>query len=541
MKIRSKAMKVIMCIIMLFTMLSSIYIVKADIAMSLKDRIVKTITEIAESQEIREIDLGEDSDELIESATPVVDNGTYNVQIELNIVSEEGDAVVEGNKLKITDVTENSETDTSITANEQIGKNEEETQKNKLKINIMNITNGNPIEPDADGNFHTNGQGVIVDLSNMEKNRNYKIMIQDIEPAEGYNKTINSLILDVLINDEENIVAKVSEVIDESGEKMDLLSQMYAILHGKDSEGTLEIKHDKQDPEISLQYILKNDGTITEDETWNDYSNSVEIEENSTIYAKAMKNGVDSGVTFKIINNIDKQEPELSDLNQDNPEQEREITITATITDNASGLVKYGLSMSDTVEPSTYTKVDDSLTDDDIENHRNSNPKRSASLSIDGITENGDYYVWIWDTAGNCAKKQININSVHEEPVAKITEVSDGHPELVGEEYTSLRKAIDACPSGQDTYATIVIIGEIINENNQITDKHITLNLNGNNINNKNLNEPTLTVNENSSLKIINVDENNDKITQNKGSISSENTTAILVKSGATLDLRNRR
>ena len=354
-------------------------------------------------------------------------------------------------------------------------------------------------------------------------------MIEELELVEGNKKALNNLKLDVEINNEEKIIAKISEVTDTSGNKMNLLQQVLAKLRKADDDGVLTISPEAQDPDISIQY------KIGENEDWQDYTESVEIHENTKIRAQATRGGKISDISIKVVDNIDTKEPELNDFKEENEAKAREESITAVLTDNASGIVKYGISRNQVDEPE-YIMADKDLTEEDISKNINRDPKLTIDAKIDGISQNGIYYVWIWDSAGNCAKKQVNITQVEEVDVAQIVN-SEGHQDLNGNKYKSLYDAIAASPEGAKT--TIKLLDEIYNENNVINNKDITLNLDGHNLNNKGISNPTLTVNGGASLTIINEDAEGKVKTS--GSITSQNTCAINVKSSATFIMRSSR
>ncbi len=541
MKNLRKLRNIFIYIILIFIIITNISFVKATIGESLiKNEYIKSIAgEItAKPQEIKNI--FSKNTNILNSIASEQDENTYNVQMELNIVNQDGADVIGGNKLKIEDVTQT-----------------EDSQASGLEIHVFNISTGEEIQLSEDSTFDTQGQGVIVDLSKLTQNKKYQILIEDVESAQGYSRTINSLKLDILVDDKENIIAKISEVVGASGDKLDELTQSLAKLHGADDKGNLTIGPDEKDPEVDIQYklgeVIENKGIenntevngnvsnddIEEGGEWKEYSNSVTISENSTLYAKATKNGIESEISLKIINNIDTKGPEIGDITEENISEEnnREVKLKAVITDNASGLVKYGISRSEKDEPNAYIIADTALTKEDISEHRNAHPKLEDNLEIDGICENGNYYIWIWDSAGNHTIKSVNVTKVHEVDVAEIVQTDMAHKDLVGKTYTSLYKALEASPENSET--TIKIIADIYNENNQIKNRNITINLNGHKVNNRNNSEPNLTVNGGSSLTIVNKGENESSIIM-EGSLESENTAAILVKKAATLILRRK-
>ena len=82
---------------------------------------------------------------------------------------------------------------------------------------------------------------------------------------------------------------------------------------------------------------------------------------------------------------IDTQKPVISNLNVD------DTTVTAVLTDD-KGLSSYGISSSNSVEPTNWTSINGT----------------SYNFSTTINTE-GTYYLWVKDTSGNVAKKEFTI------------------------------------------------------------------------------------------------------------------------------------
>ncbi len=547
MKLRKMYRNILICIIIIFSIIASVTIANASNFNTLRNRVEQAITKIEQvksSNNILNKILNEISDEIAEDGSDPEENGetdpekdgesedesgqtpgdvdeentetpddkTYNVQMELNIVDESDNEIIGDNKLNV---------------KEKISE-EEANQEDSLDIQIFNLSTGEELEKnEEDGSVLVQNNGLLVDFNNLKKEKEYNIEIDNIEVAEGYNKIINKLILKLLIDKDENIVAEVVEATNESGDNV--LDQLSGILHGADGDGKLTIEPESQNSDIKIKYKKENDPD------WQEYTDKVKIYENTTISAKASKDGKESGITLKVIDNIDNQEPNLSDFNEKNGETEREVVVTAKLTDDKSGIVKYGISRSKETEPETIIKADDDLTDEDIEEHRNSSPVLDLNVEIRDIYENGDFFIWIWDTAGNCAKKEVKITKVKVQQVAQIVETSDkSHSNLEGKTYPTLREALEASPEGANT--TIKLLADIYNESNEITGKNITINLSGFTLGSKSNRNPTLIVNKGHELTIINKQE--DGKTQSKGLLSSECKHAIEVKDGAKLTLR---
>ena len=82
---------------------------------------------------------------------------------------------------------------------------------------------------------------------------------------------------------------------------------------------------------------------------------------------------------------IDTQKPVISNLNVD------DTTVTAVLTDD-KGLSSYGISSSNTIEPTNWTSIN------------GTSYNFSTTISVEGT-----YYLWVKDTSGNVAKKEFTI------------------------------------------------------------------------------------------------------------------------------------
>ncbi len=557
MKLRKKYRNILICIIIIFSIIASVKITNASNFNTLRNRVEQAITKIEQvkssnsilnkilnemSNEIAEDgsnqetnqetdqEKSEESEDSSETTGDIKDVKKYNAQVELNILDQDYTGIVGNNKLRITDKTEYINKENEGNTDE----GSETEGEERLNIRILDYVTGDEISVESDGTFITENQGAIVDLTNLEKNKKYQIFIENLEVGEEYIKNIESLVLEVYIDTDENIVAKITEATPVAEGETSGFGEIFAKLRKAGKDGILKIDPDAQDENIKIQYRTEKDGE------WNDYKGEASIEKNTNLEARAVRDGKESGISIKVVDNIDRKEPQISEINQVNGANDREAVITAKITDDASGLVKYGISKSNTEEPDRIIMADDKLTEKDILEHRNTEPKLEADVKIDGIYENGDYYIWVWDTAGNCKIEPINVTVVKQVMVAEIVETSDEEKSktLNGTQYHTLREAIEASPKAAKT--KIKLLAEIYNENNEITDREITLNLDGFTVNNKSTKNPTLTINEGSSLTVINIDAE-DNSTKTQGAISSESTSGIFVKENATLTLRNTR
>ena len=95
---------------------------------------------------------------------------------------------------------------------------------------------------------------------------------------------------------------------------------------------------------------------------------------------------------------IDTQKPIISNLNVD------DTTVTAVLTDD-KGLSSYGISSSNTIEPTNWTSIN------------GTSYNFSTTISVEGT-----YYLWVKDTSGNIAKKDFAISL--EKPITTLLSTS---------------------------------------------------------------------------------------------------------------------
>ena len=103
------------------------------------------------------------------------------------------------------------------------------------------------------------------------------------------------------------------------------------------------------------------------------------------------------------IENIDKEKPVISSATASTSWGEtNSVTITATDTGTSGcatkniGIVGYGINQSSTTEPNYSTVT----------------ATPSLNTTINNITANGTYYVWVKDQAGNTGNKQVTVNRI---------------------------------------------------------------------------------------------------------------------------------
>ena len=383
-------------------------------------------------------------------------------------------------------------------------------QDENINLNIYNKKTGEKIEANEQENVQIPEEGAIIDASNIKKGHVYEIKIEEIQAPDGYKKILENAVIQISVDENENVIGKVKSVNSQTAQDNGTIS-------AEDSEGSkkgvIEFTNEneegksiikKENSDLGLQYKLGEDGT------WTNYTGDLQIQENTTVYARATDGNNYSGVSLKVINNIDKVPPTVVSIKEKENNDDIETSVDINITDDASGIIGYGISKSNTEEPS-YTKVNQEL---------------SVQTTIGEISENGTYYLWVKDAATNVTIKEFEVTGVKHITVAKIIAASEGNEALINTEYYTLKEALEAVPAGAT--ATIQIIHAIYDESNVIENRNITLDLNGFLVQSRSKQSPNITVNT-GNLTIL-----NSKI---QGGLTSVNTQAIIINSEGTLTL----
>ena len=138
--------------------------------------------------------------------------------------------------------------------------------------------------------------------------------------------------------------------------------------------------------------------------SWTEYTEPITMETNGYVYASLFdENDQHTNTAVASIQNIDRVAPVISSATASTSwGATNSVTIVATDTGTAGcaieniGIVGYGINQSSTTEPS-YTTVAATT---------------SLNTTINNITSNGTYYVWIKDKAGNTGNKQVIVNRI---------------------------------------------------------------------------------------------------------------------------------
>ena len=154
-------------------------------------------------------------------------------------------------------------------------------------------------------------------------------------------------------------------------------------------------------------------GTTWQTATQNPITVPVSI--NGKVYARYYDGTQGYKTTSLTITNIDKEVPVISSATASTSlGATNSVTIKATDAGSTGcaagniGIVGYGINQSNTTEP-TYTPV---------------TATTSLNTTINNITANGTYYVWVKDKAGNTANKAVTVNKVNT-PIATVVSVGD--------------------------------------------------------------------------------------------------------------------
>lgn len=208
------------------------------------------------------------------------------------------------------------------------------------------------------------------------------------------------------------------------------------------------------------------------------YEGGFIVGENCTIYARLTDGTTTGEEVSHDITNIDKVAPKITNTNIDTSNSDF-AKISATLIDNLSGVIKYGISTSEELEPE-YEMCLNTL---------------NIDVEFEEIYGNGTYYIWVKDAAGNIAKQKIEINHIQFYNVAKIVSAPEGYENLVGTEYTTLELALQTSDeAAQIGNVKIEIIHNIYNEDNTIlSGRDYTIDLHNYTVKNQN-ESPALTV-----------------------------------------------
>ncbi len=430
------------------------------------------------------------------------------------------------------------------------------TPNSELTISYYNAVNGEQIEKDEQGNIQVPEEGIKLKIDGIKEGESYDIEIENKETTTDYEQTFKKATIGIDATQAGELEAYVKDITKEKEGQEETAQgseENTAIFAYEEENGRIKIKGNK---DVEIYYaIVYNDATgvanaedITE-EQWQKYNpeTGVEIEKNGTLYAKSKyKDGKYSEIKSLTINNIDKLEPIVRIAEKTTNRVQDEVTVTIEMQDaeateiyGKSGI--YGYAITDTEEaPEEFTPV---------------SGEEPISVQIPGITQNGTYYAWVQDIAGNISKEAINVNEIQERYAVVI--VLDAPEEsIIGEEYFTLEELVGVLEekniTAEDGEIIVQVVADITDESTEIEDKNITIDLNGYTIGSI-LQKPTVKVTSGQVRVVDNKYDIADYIentarqeklkrkysskAEGKGSIESQNYVAIQVEEGATVTL----
>ncbi len=420
--------------------------------------------------------------------TVYVSNLYTGTQLELNKIGTSTESNIEG---AIFNIQNNTET--------------------KMVLKTCNKTTMQELEKNESGYVTIPKDGAILDMQNLKYGGTYEILIQEIQAPEGYEKIFESIVLQISVSKEGTITAKIKTV---NGEEYTKNSNKIVELVNANEQGEVTLSAKQKD--YTIQYRKGENGE------WEEYNAQTKaiIEKNTTVYGISVdENGNYSKMGIKEITNIDKIKPTIEKA-EEKSSGDIETAISLTIKDTqteeygASGIQWYGLSKTQNDEPTQKISGNGETVIENVE--------------ISEISENGIYYIWVKDVAGNITKQEIEITGVATDVmVARI--VSASNTSLVGTEYGTLAAALQAVEANGT--ATIEIIHDIYNEANSITEnKNITIDLKGFTVQSRSSSKAVLTVESGSNLNIVNP-------SANSGGIRSVNNNGVIVNEGGIFTL----
>ena len=464
---------------------------------------------IENSERIREINSGEPKAE----AEKISEEKVYSIFMVLNELSTRDDANLEGNKIKIT----NSE---------------------DLTISYFNAINGTPIEKSKEETIEVPKEGIKLKIDGIKEGQSYDIEVENAQTIEDYEETFKKATITVDASAEGELEAYVKEITKEddvgaSSTRPGSEEKVAIFAYEEEDTGRIKIKGNK---DVEIYYVIQyNDGTTEiagasedagassarpediDESQWKQYNpeEGVQLEKNGVIYSKSKyKDGTYSEINTLHINNIDKLEPSIEVKKQEVNDTNSEVTVTISMQDQEatdeygkSGIYGYAIT-STQEEPEEFMPCEaDEVSIDGVGAHSNvpvgeisTSPEEPITVEVGGITENGTYYAWTQDKAGNTSHKEITVTDIEDQEkhiVAIILDTPEEAEDLEGKEYYSLTELIQELDeksiTAKSEQVVIQIVADIKNESTKITDKNLVIDLNGYTIASK-LQEPTIRV-----------------------------------------------
>ena len=245
---------------------------------------------------------------------------------------------------------------------------------------------------------------------------------------------------------------------------------------------------------------------------YKEYTGPFDIDYNCTVVAKSVKENVNSITESHDITNIDKIKPIINSLNETNVSG-TSFDINVSTIDNESGMKQIHIYKDDLLETT-------------IVYNENYNEEKNSTYTFNDLVSGKDYKIKVIaeDVAGNLSEaKEITVKT-EEKIVARIIgrENKLFEDENLYENFSSLERAIKACPSNQCTIEMVTDTKESVEV---LEGQNITLNINGKTITGV---KDTYTINNGGNLIIKDNAEEAGSIVNNAGVALKNETTGVL-------------
>ena len=245
---------------------------------------------------------------------------------------------------------------------------------------------------------------------------------------------------------------------------------------------------------------------------YKEYTGPFDIDYNCTVVAKSVKENVDSITESHDITNIDKIKPIINSLNETNVSG-TSFDINVSTIDNESGMKQIHIYKDDLLETT-------------IVYNENYNEEKNSTYIFNDLISGNDYKIKVVaeDVAGNLSEAKEIIVKTEEKIVARIIgrENKLFEDENLYENFSSLERAIKACPSNQCTIEMVTDTKESVEV---LEGQDITLNINGKTITGV---KDTYTINNGGNLIIKDSTDEAGSIVNNTGVALKNETTGVL-------------
>ena len=286
------------------------------------------------------------------------------------------------------------------------------TNSDNISITPLNAMSDKIIQLNEDGNIIIPEEGVKLKVDGIELGNRYDIQIENIHNVNNYEPTFKKMTFQIETDENGEIKTSVKNITKEvdGEEKVEEGSaEKTAMFMYEDSNGNIKITENN---ELQLYYTISDSNGLTSEElqkaNWKVYSKKegVNITTNGIIYARSKyKNGEYSEINKIYINNIDKLKPEVEKKTIVYDRDKNEASVTFEISDQEatkeygkSGLYGYAVTRNE-IEPIDYIEV---------------SSNEVQTVTVDGIPENGTYYMWVKDIAGNTEYTSFDITVIEE-------------------------------------------------------------------------------------------------------------------------------